>query len=279
MANIETCVMNKRMILFTSVMLIMSWNLSAPLRRYCEDVQHVVSWCLFPFLMCNFVFLIFFWFGIIYINSDIPFLQSTNMYSVIRMGRRMWIASNIICIIIRSFLAVLLTVICSILPMLRRIELSLSWGRVLHTAAISSVPGEYEFEYFIYYDTLVNNTPLQLMINTFCITSLCAAFLGLLMYAISLFKGRGISVIIATGLSLSLFLVLNTHPKIRYQIARFIPTIWPEVARIGVPEYSYYWLPQIWYMFVALIGIIVILGFVIVLKANRVDLNWNNEDA
>lgn len=38
----------------------------------------------------KFVFLILFWFGIIYINSDIPYMQHSNMYQIIRTGRISW---------------------------------------------------------------------------------------------------------------------------------------------------------------------------------------------
>lgn len=120
---------NGKMAAFVLIMLAVCWSYNRPLNRFIDDVDYPVSWCVFPFLMAYPAFLILFWFGIIYINSDIPFMQHANMYQVIRTGRRRWSVGQIGGIFLRSFAAVLLTSICTILPLLPRIELTNEWGK------------------------------------------------------------------------------------------------------------------------------------------------------
>ena len=71
----------------------MSYN--HPLRELTYSIKYPVTWCVFPFMISNLSFLILFWFGIIYINSDIPYMQHSNMYQIIRTGRISWALGTI----------------------------------------------------------------------------------------------------------------------------------------------------------------------------------------
>ena len=60
--------------------------------------------------------------------------------------------------------------------------------------------------------------------------------------------------------------------------AFFIPTIWAELARIATPDYGYYWLPSIPYMFGFLIAGILCMTVIILIKVKKIEFNWENED-
>lgn len=81
-------IFNSKVGTFAVVMLVTAWSYNQPLKQYVHEMNYPVSWCLFPFIMCNFSFLSLFWFGIIYINSDVPFMQQINMYQILRIGRK-----------------------------------------------------------------------------------------------------------------------------------------------------------------------------------------------
>ena len=80
------------------------------------------------------------------------------------------------------------------------------------------------------------------------------------------------------ALTIALFPVLNIHPMIRHKLAFFIPTIWAELARIATPDYGYYWLPSIPYMFGFLIAGILCMTVIILIKVKKIEFNWENED-
>ena len=101
----------------------------------------------------SFSYLIMFWFGVIYANSDVPFMQHVNMYHAIRVGRKCWgIRGNRRRIFIRSIVPTVVAVICTILPLLPDIEWSNEWGKLLRTAATTRALTQFDSSVFIYYE-------------------------------------------------------------------------------------------------------------------------------
>lgn len=72
--------------------------------------------------------------------------------------------------------------------------------------------------------------------------------------------------------------VVNIHPKIRYILAKFIPTVWAKVVQVNSPVLGYYWVPSIKYMFAFLLIGNIILIILILIKVKKCEFNWENED-
>lgn len=269
---------NSKVATFALVIIVTCWSYNRPLNMFIDSVNYPVSWCIFPFLMSSFPFLILFWFGIIYINSDVPFMQHINMYQILRTGRKRWAVGQVGGIFLRSFATVFFTVVCTILPLLPRIELTNEWGKLLKTAAMTNAMSVYQFKYVVYYEIFSEYTPLQLVGICFLLCVLIATFIGTFMFLISLYSSKVLSVAGAMAMAILLFFVINMHPKIRQKLAFFVPTVWAEVARIASPEHGYYWLPSISYMLAFLIIGIGFMTALIVHKVKRVEFNWENED-
>ncbi len=98
------------------------------------------------------------------------------------------------------------------------------------------------------------------------------------MFTVGLYAGKPLSITCATALALSFFLVINLTAQVRQKLAYFIPTVWPEVARIATPDYGYYWLPSIPYMLTFLLAGILAMSSMILLKIGKVEFLWENED-
>ena len=272
-------VLNRKHALFFLVILVVAWRYSEPVLRLSRDVNYPVSPCLFPFLMCSYSFLAQFWFGVVYVGSDAPFMQHVNMFQVIRTGRRVWAVGQIVGIILRSFVITAETAFCAMVPVLFRLDLSAGWGKLLHTVAMKPEMGtQYGFNYAIFYDALTRFSPLELMLLCILITSLVVSFVGVLMFTVGLYAGRTLALAVATGLTLSLFLVLNLPPMLRQGLAYFIPTIWPEIARIGSKSIGRYMLPGIPYMLLFLAVGIAVMSVLILWKVRTVEFSWEDED-
>ena len=71
----------------------------------------------------------------IYVNSDVPFMQHINMYQVIRAGRRRWAVGQLVGIGIRSFFLVAVSAAAVVLPFWGRLEFSSDWGKLIYTLA------------------------------------------------------------------------------------------------------------------------------------------------
>lgn len=270
--------LNEKMGTFLLIMAVICWTYNSPMRLFVQSVHYPVSWCVFPFFLASFGFLIFFWFGVIYVNSDVPFMQSVNMYHIIRTGRKRWLIGQIGGIFLRSLILVMVTVACTILTLLPYIEWSNEWGKVLRTLAATNVMESHNFEYYIYYEIFNEYTPFQLMALSIVICTLVCTFIGILMLFLCLYVNKICAVAGATALSVLLFLVINLHPMIRYKVALFVPTIWVEIAKMFTPEIGYYWLPSIYYMLSVLLISIIVMSLFIMRKVKTIEFQWENDD-
>lgn len=269
---------NSKVATFALILMVTCWSYNRPLNAYIDAMDYPVSWCVFPFLMSTFPFLILFWFGIIYINSDVPFMQHINMYQILRTGRRRWAIGQVGGIFLRSAAAVIFTALCTIVTLVPKIELTNDWGKLLRTAAMTDAWSVYEFEYIFYYEIFGEYTPLQMMGITLLICTLIAAFIGTLMFLISLYANKVLAVAGAMAMAIMLFFVINMHPQISQQLAYVVPAIWAQVVMIATPDFGFYRLPSISYMLTFLTVGIGIMTVLIVLKIKRVEFNWENDD-
>lgn len=222
--------------------------------------------------------LILFWFEIIYIHSDVPFMQHINMYQVIRTGRKRWALGQLGGIFIRSAAMTLFVVACTILSIFSKIEWTNDWGKLLHTASMTYALSEYKSPVIIYYEIFSEFTPLQAMGILLLLCSLISTFLGVLMFAVSIYLNKICAVACSMALAIALFPVINLHPSIRQKLAFFIPTVWVEIARIATPDHGYFWLPPVSYMLAFLITGIFVMTILILLRVKNIEFNWENED-
>lgn len=270
--------LNSKFGAFLFIMLLSCFGCTRPMSEFVADVKYPVSWCLFPFLLTNNAFLILFWFGIVYINTDIPFMQYSGMYQIIRTGRRRWALGHAAGILIRSFFAAALTALCCMIPLFPHIEWTNEWGKVLRTLAVTDAGENYSFSFSIYYDIFNKYSPLQLMGVTIIVLTLISALLGMVMFVIALYVNRTLAVAVSALFCLMFYMVLNVHIKFRYRLALFIPTIWAKIAESATPVLGHYWMPPLWYMLLFLGAGISICTVLVVRKAANTELNWVNED-
>ncbi len=269
---------NSRSAAFAIIMLVICRSYAKPLRQFMDAVDYPVSWCVFPFFLTNYYFLFLFWVLITYLHSDVPFMQHSNMYQVIRTGRRRWAVGQMGGLFLRSFAAVLFTALCTILPLLPDIEVTNKWGKLLHTVAMTDAASEYEIRLNVYSEIFGEYTPLQLMGICILLCTLISGFMGMLMFFISLYSGKVLAVAGAVAMAVLLFVVATVPPKNRYRLAFFVPTVWAQAARIATPSLSFYWMPSLSYMLGFLLLVTGIMAALILYKVKHVEFNWENDD-
>ncbi len=269
---------NSKMGIFTVLILVTCWSYQQPLRRFMDAVDYPVNWCVFPFLISNMIFAILFLFGIIYIHSDVPFLQHMNLYQMMRTGKTRWAIGQIGGIFLRSVCAALITVFASLLPLVTDIEWTNEWGKLLRTAAMTDAESIYGFQYSFYYEIFSAYTPLELLGISILITVLVCTFFGLWMFFWCLYSNRILAVALSVGIAVLIFFVENSFPQFRYLAARLAPSVCLEVARAKTPNLGYFWYPSIEYVLFALILSGTVLSLLILWKVRHMEFHWENED-
>ena len=276
-------IFNSKTITFIILYIIFTWNMCKPYLDFVIDKGEGISWCIFPFLMTSYYLIGMFYFGVIYINSDVPFMQYENLYQVIRTGRKKWAIYQINGIFIRSVFITIAVVIGSIIPFIGHILINNDWGKVIYTLANTRRSDNFYKENIVmfrfYPEAILKLSPLKLMLITILISVLITTLIGLLMYFLSLYLGKITAVSLSFASIILLYVVENTIPATRLAVAKLVPFYWIEVALLYTKNNGFARLPSIGYMITFLIAAIAVLSFFIYKKIMKMEFYWENEDA
>ena len=229
-------------------------------------ISFMIQICLFWYFLVR----------IIYINSDIPYMQHSNMYQIIRTGRISWALGQLGGTFFRSFILVVFTAFCSIVSLLPQIEWSLQWGKLIHTIAMTNAAISIIWSMCLLSDfrkifTITINDHYNSHMHIYF-----HVFKFLNVYDKLIFQPH--CSLNYSSINDNAIFVVNIHPKIRYILAKFIPTVWAKVVQVNSPVLGYYWVPSIKYMFAFLLIGNIILIILILIKVKKCEFNWENED-
>ena len=276
-------ILNSKTITFIILYVLFIWNMSKPYLKFVIEKGEGMTWCIFPFLMTSYYLIGMFYFGVIYINSDVPFMQYENLYQVIRTGRKRWALYQLTGIFIRSVFITFAVVIGSIIPFVGHLLISNDWGKVAYTLANTRrLDGFYKENmvmFRFYPEAVMKFTPVKLMLVTMLICMLITTLIGVLMYFISLYLGIIMAVSLSFASVILLYVVENTMPAARLAAAKLVPFYWIEVALMHTKNNGYTRLPSLGYMITVLIVVIAILSLLIYRKIMKMEFYWENEDA
>lgn len=249
-----------------------------PVIKFSQDVKYPSTPWLFPFLFSNVYFIFLFMLGVVYLFSDIPFMQHFYMYQIVRTGRKKWAIGQIGSIIVQSIFLMIFNLLVSILWIVRHCEWKMEWGKLLHTAALTNASGYYGFLFEVPYSAMQKYSPQELTILTLFIGTLVIAFTGIFMFAISLILNRYWAIAAAVAMISMVYLVHNANPAMVQKISAFAPVSWIQTTNIGTKMYNYYTRPSLSYIVCALCIGILIFSMLIIWRVNNVEFLFCKED-
>lgn len=249
-----------------------------PVIKFSKDVNYPSTPWLLPFLFSNVYFIFLFMLGVVYLFSDIPFMQHFYMYQIARIGRKKWAVGQIGSIIIQSLFLMIFNLLVSVLWIVRHCEWKMEWGKLLHTAALTNAPGYYGFLFEIPYSAMQKYSPQELTILTLFIGTLVIAFIGILMFAICLILNRYWAIATAVAMISMVYLVHNANPAMVQRISAFAPVSWIQTTNIGTKMYNYYTRPSLSYIVCTLCIGILIFSILIIWRIKNVEFLFSKED-
>lgn len=247
----------------------------SPLKNFSLIVKHHITPWVFPFLLSDVYFTIFFMAGVIYYYSNVPFMQYTQMYQVIRTGRRKWALGKIGGIVISAYGLIFIETIISIIPLLPRMQFESGWGKIIYTLSMTDAMQKYGVDLYIPYEIISRYSPLKAIIIEFLISGLVISFIGIMMFAISIMFSRLAAICVVMIFEILPIIVLNLS-GLHNNIIYFSPISWMNMTMIGVKSKCGF--PQITYIITMLLIAISILSVLILWKIKRIDFQWNKEE-
>lgn len=267
-----------RSIVLLVIFLILTYMNVSQVKIICQQYDCSVSPWLLPFLMSSPYYLLTILLGILYFFSNVPFMQYTEMWKVIRLGRAKWTSIQIAYIILSSFAIMLLLYIFSVISIIPYINFEQNWGKVIHTIALTDVGWEVGLPIDISYDILVTYSGPQATFIIILIGGLVFSFIGLLMYTISIYFSRIIAVLVGGIVAISHLLVDNL--KQLPALSLFSPSTWLRLTRlstsIGIAEKGMLAqrLPTIIFVVSVSILLIIVCTISIFIKIKSYDFIW-----
>ena len=247
--------------------------------EFCVAVQHKITPYIFPFLISYIYFQLIYTMVVLYYFADVPFMQYRGMYQVIRMGRVKWVLGHVGYIFLSSLGLSLLLVLESIVILFPQIEWSGEWGKILHTLALTDAGSQYDVYPIPFSEEVMRQyTPLQGMLLAIIVCTLVTAFLGMVMFVVSLWSSR----VTAIGAA-SMFLCLPIFTKdvddmFKYPISCISPVSWLQITEYGSEKYGIRQMPEVNYIMCGLVVLFVVLTVLIVWKIKKTEFRWSHEE-
>lgn len=203
-------------------------------------------------------------------------MQYTNMYHIIRIGKKMGDGTYIVHFL-QSILIMGVNFLFSIIWLGKNCERGIGWGKALHTLALTNAAQHYGFLFGVSYDSMQQYSAATLFIYTILIGALVVAFFGIFMFMLSIVWNRMASIVGAGILTAGIYLVENTHPMLSQKISMFFPTSWFRTASIDAKVHGSYVLPPVNYIFATLVVSIAFMCAIIIWRIGRIEFEWENK--
>lgn len=195
--------------------------------------------------------------GACFLFADAPYMHTGTPYEVIRAGKRTWVRAQIFYTLFTAFLLVAFLFVISVLCILPNLQFSGEWGKVYSTLAQTNAAEEYGVNLRVSYDVLLAYSPIQATLITFFVVGLEIAFLGMLIFTISLAASRTIAMFSGLLFSLLPYVLVAAGTPVMYF---FVPTAWSDLS-LFVPSNTFGY-PSLVYVIIFLILSIVILAVI-----------------
>ena len=250
------------------------WVNMSSIRSFIEATNCPVSIYIYPIMLIHIKFRTIISFCCVYLFSDVPFLQYSKMYSLIRMGRIKWALAQILSIFETAFLFCLYMCIVPVVLCIPNVEFTGEWGKIIHTLSLTNMSQVYAINIYVPYEVLVRLKPMEAIFLAVGLSTLLISFFGVFMFAVSLVFKRNIAIVAASVVIGWSVAVYNIY-KLLFPYA---PVLWLDISQIGQLFYGMKRFPDLRYILLSFLLMISVSALAAMWAIRSRDLEWVNED-
>ena len=240
----------------------------------CSYVGEPMSPWIFPFLFIFRYMKIEFMIPLVFIFCDAPFVDSNQMYVMLRTDRTTWGIGQVLYIFAGSFFYMFVLMMSTIVLNIGHIKWDNTWGNVLGlagTSTVQTVLGHATDTVKVLGIVIKYFTPVQAMFFSALLMWLSFVLTGLIIYVFNIITGtKFIGVCVA-----SFFIIFTAVADGKSMITRVSPMSWNSLNNIdigGMTQYS-----GIVYVLTLYIVMIVILSVIAVAAGRKTSINSSDE--
>lgn len=221
--------LSSRGILTVLALLFFNYEYLAPLKKFAAryDVTFFPASLVFVFYEMQFILV----FGLltVFLFGEVPYINDRTKYTILRLGKRKWIAGKMIQIFLTSVIYMAAEFLVTIIFCGRYISFHNEWGKVWKTLSISS---KAENVLWVPRNILIKYTPVEALVRVFVMGCLVVTMIGLFMLFLALLFSPVVSLTFSGIMAVLPFVAGNTAYFYSY-IFYFTPVSW-----IGIIEYA-----------------------------------------
>lgn len=238
------------------IVLIFIHSFTKGLSDFCDYTGVKSSPWIFPFLYMQYYNKMLFFFPLILIFSNAPFIDKNQLYVLVRAGRSKWCIGQMCYIFIASALYFALVMIFSIVLNIDCIEFTDEWGKVLNTLANTNMGTQFHIGFSPDRNVINMFSPLGAMWFTFLHSWISGVILGMETFLFNM-KMKGSGTFLA-----SFLLVFSAVASKQISLVNMSPISWSTLNYIqlksndGLPSYGYI---TAFYMIMLLVLFVIIL--------------------
>ncbi|MBQ2980892.1 MAG: hypothetical protein IJD58_02075 [Lachnospiraceae bacterium] len=194
---------------------------------------------IFPFLYMPFYSKMLFFFPLVLIFSNAPFVDKNQLYVLIRAGKSKWCIGQTLYIIAASALYFIFIMAFSIVLNFDCIEFTGEWGKLLNTLANTDMNFKFQLDFDVEKDVINMFTPMGAMWFTFLHSWISGVILGFAMFLFNM-KIRGGGTLLA-----SFMVVFSAVAAKNISLTKMSPVSWSTLNYIQLqnndrlPSYGY----------------------------------------
>lgn len=222
-----------RIWIIAATMIIMVQIYVDDMRKISEYLCTDIPVWIFPFLFSQFHTKLIYTLPVILLFCNAPFPDGNQVFVFTRVGRKKWLCGQILYIVIAAAVYYIFLLIISLASTVLVGEISMEWGKTLHTLAVSNVAWRTGCVFVDISNLVVDFfTPLQAILFTFLVSWLCAVFLGLtILFCNTVFRNKVVGTIVSSSFVVLSVLVENGGYSM---LIPYSPVSWNTLDNIDV---------------------------------------------
>ena len=244
--------------------------------RLMIDTQEWITPWMAPNIIDNAHFVMTYGFAMCYMYSDVPFMQKTELYKIVRKGKKRWCAEKILAISLQGLIMAILTIGMTILIFLPRVQFDWDWGKVIYTLAYSNSIYKYNIVAKGSQAIIDKYQPIQAMLICFIMLWLEITLLGIFMFTLSLYINRTLAVAVSIAI-IAMQMTVYLAPLMRVLVF-VLPFYWCRMSIYGQQAFLDIYYPSFAYCLIASILGLVICVTAAMLRIRKKEFIWNNEE-
>lgn len=187
------------------------WVTLAPIKEAAYSLGYAINPFILPFIISSEGNQLIFSLGLLFLFSDAPFINESQIFVIQRTGRRAWVLGQIFYVVIAAAFYLTFIVTLSLLILMPVATLNADgWGKMVSTLAYTDTGQTFRITFSVAPKIIESCSPIQALLMQIVFEQLSFSIIGLLVFFVSLAASNKLGIFAGGVVCLLDLLIVNT---------------------------------------------------------------------